>query len=436
MSESRPNVLLVSIDSLRADHCGYLGDDRGLTPTLDALADDGVAFQNAVAPGPQTFSSMPAAFTGEYRQPSTNPDGDGEWDRRLGAIDRHVSRNETLPERLRRHGYSTAAFSPNPWTSTASGFDRGFDRFVDVSGNGSATDNGGRLSKLARRVVGDDPDSRTLQIALNMLGGSEFFAGWESFYDDLRATVDDLEEPYFLWVFLLDTHFPFVTSRRHREELGAFETYLGTLQSHKAMRGQTDSLSPGAQRRAKTCYRDTVRAADAFLDVVTTDLAADDPVTIVHSDHGESFGDHGNYGHHHRHVYEENVHVPYVVHGADVTADVDEPATLASLPDVLDQVARTGTFDPAVATEEVAVARSECAHHRAARTSRFKFVDCGGDTALYDLHADPDETADVTDDHPAVADQLADELDAHDGHVTERERIDRATRRLARTGRF
>ncbi|WP_323675941.1 sulfatase [Halorubellus sp. PRR65] len=433
MPQSPPNLVLVSIDSLRADHCGYVGDDRGLTPTMDALADDGVAFTQAIAPGPQTFSSMPVAFTGEYRPPNSleSVDASSHWARRMGAIENHITRFETLPERLQRRGYTTIGFSPNPWTSTVSGFDRGFDHFVDFS---QASGDSERLrDRVATRVLGENPDRKAFELAKDMVTGSSFFAQWGSFYDDVLAAVADAPEPFFLWVFLMDTHFPFVTTREHRVEQSALGMYYSTLASQGAMRGTDDSMPARAIGTTKRSYRDTVRAADAFLDAIQQDLAHANPVTVVHSDHGESFGDHGNFGHHHREVYEENVHVPYLVHGLDRAGRVDEPTSLASIPRVLTEIADAGTFDPEPSGDAV-VAASEAGEHVAVRDDRFKLVRSDDQVVLYDLDVDPEETTDVSADHKAVRHRLERVLRTHDDHVAETGRLDAATRVVAARG--
>lgn len=435
MTQTPPNLVLVSIDSLRADHCGYLGDDRALTPTLDAMAADGVAFTNAIAPGPQTFSSMPVAFTGEYRPPNSLDavDADSHWARRMGAIENHVQRYETLPERLQRRGYTTIGFSPNPWTSTVSGFDRGFDHFVDVS---EASGDSDRLrDRVATRVFGEHPDRKAFELAKDMLTGSSFFAQWGSYYDDVLAAVAAAEGPVFLWVFLMDTHFPFVTTREHRVEGSTLGMYYNTATSQGAMRGTDDSMSPRAIRATERSYRDTVRAADAFLDALQRDLADLDPVTVVHSDHGESFGDHGNFGHHHREVYEENVHVPLLVHGFDRAERVDDPTSLATLPRICTAIADTGTF-ALPGRGGAVVAASEEGEHVAARDQRFKLVRSPDRTVLYDLHADPGETTDVAADHDAVRHRLERTIRAYDDHVAETARLDAATRVVAATGDF
>lgn len=434
MSDASPNLVLVSIDSLRGDHCGFLGDDRGLTPTLDSLAESGVAFENAIAPGPQTFSSMPTVFTGRPRSPTTLEEypQESHWERRLAAIDEHLRRYVSLSERLRRQGYETAAVTPNPWTSAASGFDRGFDRFVDVSDGGEE----GWLGTLAERVPGIDTDSRSIENVLNMLAGSEFFAQWESLYDDIRRVRRRLSEPYFLWVFVLDTHFPFVPARQHRHEQTLLGTYYSAYRSSEPMRGNDDEMSDRVRASVRRSYRDTVRAVDAFLDRLQSDLAADDPVFLVHSDHGESFGEHGNYGHHHRQVYEENVHVPYVVSNAGVRADVTAPTSLSTIYDTAVTIARTGTFDPEPDFEsgtDYAVASSECGTHRAVRGVRFKYVETDGDRFLFDLEADPDERTDCSASHPVVVRRFERRLARFDRHADESDRIHRAARRLAVT---
>jgi arylsulfatase len=428
MSDSR-NVVLVSIDSLRGDHCGFLGDDRGLTPTLDTLASEGVAYRNAIAPGPQTFSSMPGIFTGRRRRPTGLDEFPqaSHWERRLAAIDEHMRRHASLAERLAERGYDTGAVTPNPWTSTASGFDRGFDEFVDFS----ETDDGGWVNSIADRIPGVDPDSRPVELVSNLVSGSEFFARWETLYDDIERVRESLSEPYFLWVFVLDTHFPFIPSRAHREEQSLFGTYYGAYRSSDPMRGKGGELSPRVRESVLRSYRDTVRSADAFVDTLRSDLACDDPALLVHSDHGESFGDHGNYGHHHREVYEENVRVPYLVHNAGVTAEVTEPTSLLSVHDAVLEIARDGTFDPAAAAAPYVFASSECGTNRAMRGVPFKRMESCDAARLFDLDVDPDERSDISAARPGVMTELGRRLERVDGDAAERERIHDAARRVA-----
>ena len=412
-SPASKNVVLVSIDSLRADHCGYLGSEYDLTPTLDALAAEGIAFENAVAPGPQTFSSMPDAFTGQYRPPE-EADDDSGWQRRLGLIDSHLDRHPTLPERLQELGYETAAITPNPWTSEAAGFDRGFDHFRDLSG----ADGGGRLDRVVEALPGIDGDDRRLKLLWNLLTGSSFFNRWESIYKHFQLLRTRLSEPYFIWVFLLDTHYPFITGRTHRDEQSLRGMYLSSYRSEAAMRGNAETMSPAVRESLQRSYRDTVGAVDGFLAKLWRDVAADDPAVIVHSDHGESFGEHGNYGHHHRQLYEENIHVPYVVANAGCQARIEAPTTLASLPELTLDVATSGAVDPRRVTAPRVLSTNVSGTVRAVRQRRYKFIQDGSER-LFDLERDPNEQTDVSTDAPEELRASREYLDRHDGHIRE-----------------
>ena len=398
---------------------------------MDDLARDGVAFRNAVAPGPQTFSSVPATFTRVQRSPkAVERHGDAyDWKRRLDTIATHLDRYPPLHERLQDQGYTTAGLTQNPWTSTAAGFDRGFDRFLDLS----ATDQYSQLSDFLSRVPGADIDTKPLELGLNMLTHRSFFSDWESFYDELLEIRAALQEPYFLWVVLLDTHIPSITSRAHRCENSVFEMYYGVLRSEGAMRGRTDSVPPSAVGPLERSYRDTVRAVDAFLARLRSDLAADDPVWVVHSDHGESLGEHGNWGHHHRNVYEENIHVPLVVSDAGVQATIDEPISLTAVPELVESLAAAGQLVPTTATSSYVLSSSECGRFRTLRGRRFKYVDRAGDRVLYDLSNDPGELVDVSQSFPDVARRLDRHLDGIVRHRSEQDRIERAAAAVAST---
>lgn len=434
MTETRPNIVLVSMDSLRGDHCGHLGADWSLTPTMDSMAESGVSFQNAMAPGPQTFSSMPAVFTGHHRRGESLDEYPGEthWERRLSAINTHLNRNPTIPERLQELGYTTGAVTPNPWTSTAAGFDRGFDEFLDLSNEQSE----GRLPSLIGQLPGIDTEDRAVQLAINMVTGSSFFSRWEELYDEIERVRSELTEPYFLWVFLLDTHFPFLSSRSHRTEQSLPKMYYSAYKSEKLMRGRiSDAVMPeSVQQSVRRSYRDTVRASDAFLTQLQTDFAADDPVYIVHSDHGESFGEHGNYGHHHRQLYQENIHVPYLIANTAASASVTEPVSLTSISDATVALARNGTIDPTEHTAPYVLSQSECGTNRAIRGERFKYMESDGEPSLYDLWTDPGERTNVEAEWPTVCEAARTELRRFDATREEKDRLQETTQSLVRTG--
>jgi len=434
--DERQNIILVSMDSLRGDHCGFLGSQHGLTPTMDRLASEGVSFQNAITPGPQTFSSMPTVFTGRYR-PGESVDsypGDSYWERRLAAINAHLQTHPTLPERLQQLGYSTAGVTPNPWTSTASGFDRGFDQFVDLSNQ----DDDSRLADVAGRLPGVGSDDRAVKLAVNMVTGSSFFSKWEDIYDQIQSVREQLTEPYFLWVFLLDTHFPFLASRSHRSEQSLPGMYYSAYRSEAQMRGRGDPgpMDESLQQSLKQSYRDTVRASDAFLDRLCADFADDDPALVVHADHGESFGEHENYGHHHRQLYEENIHVPYLIHNAGLSAEITAPTSLASIYETTLELATQGTIQERTATDEYVVAKSEGGNNRAVRGSRFKYVEREDETLLFDLQRDPDEQTNIADEYQNLCAVGDDVLERFDNTRSETQKMQQTLRQFATAGQL
>src|SRR5579864_214197 len=117
----RPNIILITLDTTRADRMGFLGSTRGLTPNLDAMAKQGIAFSRAFAHVPITTASHTTILTGTY--PQFNHVND------FGVP--LAPRLPYLPDLLHHQGYHTAAFVGSlvldPLDGTAPGFDRGFD---------------------------------------------------------------------------------------------------------------------------------------------------------------------------------------------------------------------------------------------------------------------------------------------------------------------
>ncbi|QCC47214.1 sulfatase [Halobellus limi] len=340
----RPNIVLVTVDSLRADHCGCYGYERNTTPTLDTMAREGTKFEHAIAPGPATPESMPVIFTGDWPV-DRDVDGDSELVRRRERIRAHMEARYTLPERMRELGYETAAFTPNPFTSRHFGFDQGFDHFqdfMDESNRGSLYETvfqgfleGSGASSLARAFV-------------NFWQREEVFKPWESYYEEVLEWTRNATEPYFLWVFLMDAHNPYLSSAEYRTQSRLREFRANVefwRQSHET------PFSDTVHGELVTAYDDSVRYSDAFLERLRSDLREDDPVIAVHGDHGEAFGEHDVYGHE-PYLYEENVRVPLVVDGPPA-GEISEPFSLRELPDVLSSIAAgdttIGPTRPAVA---------------------------------------------------------------------------------------
>jgi arylsulfatase len=393
----KENIVLITADSVRADHCGFMDDEMNTTPFLSDKSTDGIVFRNAIAPGPRTPSSVPEFMTGEplpiTRTETVN------WESRTSRIGRHMAEHENIAEKLGDAGYSTAAFTANPFTNRTWGFDRGFDEFTEI--RHKTTDS------LMQRFSGTGLDPL---IYLNQLWNKDnWFSQWPSFYDDLVRTVESLEEPYFLWVFLLDTHTPYIVPRNDRHESSTLGMYYSVFRSSNLFGEGTDDtyyqkdMPPNVRSGVMKAYRDAIRSVDRFAETLWDDLRRDDPLFIFHSDHGEAFGEHGSYGHQ-NYLYDENIHVPLVMYNSDIQDDVDEQVSLRKLPEMILSYVEDGSFDPRAFTQPYVFSRTEDEKQSSVRRIDLKYIRSAASEELYDLEADPEEQRPLDSDHRALDD--------------------------------
>jgi arylsulfatase A-like enzyme/Tfp pilus assembly protein PilF len=245
-----PNIVVITVDTTRADRMGFLGSKRGVTPNLDALARQGIVFERAYSQAPLTPVSHATIFTGTYPQFHTVTDfGHG-----LPALLPFV------PEILQKSGYHTAAFIGSiildPKANMAPGFDRGFDFF----------DAGFRMKRNRQESRYDTLERRGMDVVGHAIA-------W---------LTKNKDSPFFIWVHLYDPHAPY------------------------------DPPPPYDKRFADT-YDGEVAYADAALGKLFTYLRVrglyDGALIAMMSDHGESLGDHGERMHG-IFLYDETIHVP------------------------------------------------------------------------------------------------------------------------------
>ena len=396
------NIVMVTADSIRADHCGFLDEGRDTTPVLDRMATEGIVYEDAIAPGPRTPSSMPEIVTGA-EMPKTVAD-DWDWQVRTARIRKHLANHDTLAQKLQELGYTTVGFTANPWTTD---FDAGFDRFTVVEHDSAQA--------LKDRFFGTA--LQPVIWASHWIHKDSWFCQWSRFYDDVRQAMASVPEPYFLWIFLMDTHTPYIVPRQDRTEnstLGMYEAVLRSSSVFGTQDGQSyyrESLPERVETRVKRAYQDAIRSVDRFVGVLRDDLSADDPVFVFHSDHGEAFDEHGTYGHQ-RALYEENVRVPLLVADGGEAVRVSDQVSLRALPEMVTAHARDGRPDPTSWTTEYAVSRTEDSEVMAARDGRWKYISSPDATELYDLRTDPHERRNRIDEEPGRAVELSDVLDA------------------------
>ncbi|MDA8019715.1 MAG: sulfatase [Thermoanaerobaculia bacterium] len=312
----RPDIVLLTIDTLRADHLGFMGYERDTSPHLDRLAARGVSFTAAIAPAPMTQHSLAAMLTGQPVH-AVEPPGFGAGFRGVYMRDGF----HLLAERLREAGYATAGFVANPHLKLANGFGQGFDSYDDTSGMYGST--GAARQRHSGHVV----DS-----ALAWLNR------------EARTEV-----PIFVWLHVVDPHHPYEPENPgpwEDVESPAFQDFeqeyrswtVPQLSRHlRAMEKGKTPIRAGEVEYLKGRYDAEILQADRHFGRLLEGWAEagrdlEKTLFVVTSDHGEEFQDHGGFLHAHT-LFDELIHVPLVIAGPgfEGARTIDAQASLLDL---------------------------------------------------------------------------------------------------------
>ncbi|MEF8824919.1 MAG: sulfatase [Halapricum sp.] len=315
--ESPKNVILVTIDALRADHVSSYGYSRETTPFLDGFAARSVRFTSAFSASSHTREAIPSILTGRYP---------------AEAVDDQFQRSaDTLAEHLRGE-FETAGFHSNPFVSRAYGFDQGFETFDDDLHLGS-----NRLLALAQRAF-DKLRNRHYARANEI---NERSLNW----------LDSLEgdRPFFLWNHYMDPHGPYEAPaeyqrRFHGEAIPKRET---SKLYHRAVKSP-EEITETERRRLIDLYDAEIAYTDdrlaTFFDALERRDLLDGTLVLITADHGDAFGEHGYYEHP-RYLHDALVHVPMIVAGPGVTSGtVEAPASTLDVATTV--LAAVGRPDP------------------------------------------------------------------------------------------
>lgn len=382
-----PNIVMVTYDSLRADHCGFMGYHRDTTPTLDSMAKEGMVFENAMASGVPTIASMTAVMTGHFS--TASPEIGFDTHQR-----KQVTSRPKIAEVLSADGYSTGALSPNPPASSYFGFNEGFDWFQDFL----AEDRGftERLwNKIFKRSIEGGGISTYLRLVRNLLKREEVLQRWEAFYHEIIDWRRRVSEPYFLWILLLEPHHPWIPPSGYQEWSSRLDKFRSFRHYWEMLRADwRPDFSDDVQQRLINLYDDSIRYGDAFLEQLQMDLIDDDPVFIVHADHGEEFGEHQRYGHQ-PFLTDNLIHVPLVIWNGQYDGRVNSPVELRSiapsvsdLADVSDPYPSKSLFDESNHQWAVSKVFAENERRVTIRTSRAKFLKQNGHSNLHKYNPD------------------------------------------------
>jgi len=278
----RPDIVLISIDTLRPDHLSAYGYGRPTSPFLSSLAASGVRFDNCYSVTSWTRPSMASLFTGLYPRSHgvyttdlIDPDGT-RWPMKIDPS------FTTLAESLKAAGYHTFGVTANPQAGVWAGGDQGFDTFVETGDSVTA--------------------DRVHELALSLR--EKLAAG----------------RPYFLWVFYYDPHAPYHARRPWAEEYEKDEALLNDplLAENHMDEDWTGAKSvhgdPRRLEALQALYDSEINYVDDYIRRLFDEVvpAGSDPLVIVHADHGEEFLEHGLLGHG-RSLFAPSVRIPLIM---------------------------------------------------------------------------------------------------------------------------
>ncbi|MFC6836863.1 sulfatase [Halomarina ordinaria] len=425
------DILLLTVDSLRADHVGCYGYDRETTPTIDALADEGCRFENAFAHACSTRPSFPSILASSYAL-------------MYGGYERISDEQTLVSEALSDAGYRTAGLHSNLYLSADFGYGSGFDHFFD-----SKTDPGpvARIKQIAKDRL--DNDGLLFQALSTGVNTAERQAGLNvgSAYvtaDDLTdMAVDWVDEqatasdPRFLWAHYMDVHHPYVPPERHQRALtGEYIDERQAVKLRRKMLEEPEALSEHERQQLLDLYDAEIRFCDAEIGRLLQHVRetwGEDTVVLFTADHGEEFGEHGQYSHHAT-FFDEVTHVPFVLSDGEASGEFEDLVGLLDVtPTLVDyaggeqadafwghslrSLVGAGEWPRDSVIGDWAPDGPDSERRYAYRDHDWKYIRRGQDEELYDLRADPGETEDVAGEERSALERCRAAVDDHERDV-------------------
>ena len=395
--EGDPNVLLITVDTLRRDHVSAYGESLANTPHMDALAKRGVLFLNAVTPTPETAPAHATMLTGLH------PLRHGVFSNG-GSLIRGVP---TVAEILEGEGYATGAFLSAYALDSITGLDRGFEVYDDdlspLRGFSELLVSD-VLSKLIFRI--GHPERYAWLLERDGADTVDIAGGW------IEARGD---KPWFAWVHLFEPHAPYEAP--------------GAVVDHRALIANPAHAYTDEEREALSVqYAQEVERVDGLVGELLESLegtgAVERTIVVLTADHGEQLGEHG-IDFHHRGLYDEVLRVPLILAAPGVApAEVAQQVRLMDItPTLLGEI----HLEPLERSEGASLIGLVSGEREASmscslmgrtpeigggrlfglRTSEAKFILHPelGEEALYNLVDDPKEQKNVADDQPEACTQ-------------------------------
>jgi arylsulfatase A-like enzyme len=396
--EKRPNIVLISIDSLRADHLGCYGYSRNTSPVIDQLARTGILFPNTFSTSSWTLPAHVSMLT-SLDMPTHGVIKD---DLKMG------DNVKTLAQVLKNNGYATAGFISSVFVHGIYGFDRGFDTYEDLSSEPWIVKRNPDSPNVTEAIFSSVDDTTSPRLTRRV-------AQW------LRENKK--KAPVFLFVHYFDVHFDYAPPQPYRDMFDP--DYTGTVSARNFF--YNEDINPNMSRNdldhVIALYDGEIRFVDEhigkLLDLLKENCLDQNTILIITSDHGDEFFEHGHKGHQYT-LYDEVLRIPLIIHWPGHLPEGKTATGMAGIIDIMPTVLdlaginppdtmmgtslRTRIFGDDSGHSRSLLGELHCwdsdSHLFSLRTETAKIIyDSAHDkTAVYDLEKDPGEHRDVADD--------------------------------------
>jgi len=380
------SVVLIVVDTLRADHLGVYGYSRATSPHLDVWSKTGRVYDNAFSSSSWTLPSFVSMLSGQT--PVEHGAGARTGEQQFTQVRPEVP---LLTERMKSQGYATGAFVANPFLHPVFGLQRGFDTYLFMASPA------GWRSERADKVV-----DRAIE--------------WVDQHGD---------RPFFLLVHIMDPHLPYDAPPpyRHRFSRDIPSRFSLPADPFLEYRLEGKRFAPNDIAFLAAAYDEEIAFVDEQLERLRVALLShgviEKGLVIFTADHGEEFFEHDGYEHGHA-MWQEVIHVPLIVWGRGVHPGREEaPVSLIDLPSTVTEATGGVPFDGsqgislwANATKESKIqARTLYAQGTLYGSEKAAVIDWPfkliaradkDDTPLFDLGLDPGESSDVSKAHAAI----------------------------------
>lgn len=325
-----PNIVLIAVDTVRPDHLSCYGYERPTSPNIDRFAEGGVLFEQAYSPGSWTVPAFASLFTGYL----AGVHGVTQHDRAI------PSSMPTITERMQDKGYYTAAIVSNPFLNAKYGYGRGFNQYDDYSIFFEA-----ELASLAAEPGEGALDHEEAQVReMTLVSELVTSQAVTERANDLLEAAEASGKPFFLLAHYFDPHDSYLPPPPFDARF-TDPQYDGPMDGRGIIEMRLDPPEGDDLQHLIDRYDGEIAYTDLWVGKLMQSVYEvsdpEDTITIIISDHGEAFAEHGMLQHHNA-PYREEVHVPMIWHWPGVFDSgrrVERPVSMmdiaATLRDIL-----------------------------------------------------------------------------------------------------